>query len=169
MPAGPPLTFRRIDVDRDGPAAYARYRDAALASLGSDRAGDRRLPYLAGLRDRCGEFPDGHVLASVGDTVVGQLELQVPYGTAVGYVNLFYVTPRWRRLGVGRQLHGYARGYLRSWEATTVELHVGAANRPALAFYRSLGYRLVDAGGGRLWKMQLDLGPVTGGDARHPV
>ena len=151
---GPPLTFRPIDVDRDGPAAFARYRDAAEASLGSERAGDRRLPYLAGLRDRCLEYPDGHVLALLGPDVVGQLELQVPYGLSVGYVNLFYVMPRWRRLGLGRLLHEYAAGYFRSWDATTVELHVGPANVAALAFYRSLGYRVVEHGGG-LWKMRL--------------
>ncbi len=154
---GPPLTFRRIDVDRDGPAAYARYRDAATASLGSDRAGDRRLPYLAGLRKRCAEYPDGHVLALLGDDVVGQLELQVPYGSTVGYVNLFYVVPRWRRLGFGRLLHEHAVHYFRSWEAATVELHVGPGNVPAVSFYRSLGYRLAEAGGARLWKMRLEL------------
>ena len=159
--AGPPLAFRPIDVDRDGPAAYARYRDAARASLGSDRAGDRRLPYLAGLRDRCGEFPDGHVLATVDGEVVGQLEVQVPYGLSVGYVNLFYVAPRWRRLGVGRQVHARAAAYCRAWDATAIELHVGPGNLPAVGFYRSLGYRLLDAGGGRLWRMRLDLTGVA--------
>jgi GNAT superfamily N-acetyltransferase len=154
---GPPLAFRRIDVDRDGPAAYARYRDAARLSLGSERAGDRRLPYLASLRDRCAEYPDGHLLALLGDDVVGQLELQVPYGLPAGYVNLFYVAPRWRRLGFGRRMHERALAYFRSWDASTVDLHVGPANRPAVEFYRALGYRLADAGGGRLWKMQLDL------------
>jgi ribosomal protein S18 acetylase RimI-like enzyme len=154
---GPPLTFRRIDVDRDGPAAYARYRDAAEASLGSARAGDRRLPYLAGLRERLAEYPDGHVLAVLDGDVIGQLELQVPYGLTVGYVNLFYVAPRWRRLGFGRLLHDYAVNYFRSWDAKTVELHVGPANGAAVAFYRSVGYRLVEAGGARLWKMRLEL------------
>jgi GNAT superfamily N-acetyltransferase len=158
---GPPLTFRRIDVDRDGPAAYAHYRDAAEASLGSERAGDRRLPYLAGLRDRCLEYPDGHVLSLLGPDVVGQLELQVPYGLSVGYVNLFYVMPRWRRLGLGRLLHEYAAGYFRSWDATSVELHVGSANAAALAFYRSLGYRVVENGAGELWKMRLALDRVA--------
>ncbi len=154
---GPPLTFRRLDVDRDGPAAYARYRDAAAVSLGDPRAADRRLPYLAGLRDRCSEYPDGHLLATLGDAVVGQLELQVPYGRPAGYVNLFYVAPAWRRLGLGRLMHDHAARYFRSWDAATVDLHVGATNTAALAFYRSLGYRLVDAPPGPLWKMQLDL------------
>ena len=157
MAIGPPLTFRPIDVDRDGPAAYARYRDAARASLGSDRAGDRRLPYLAGLRDRCLEYPDGHLLATVGDDVVGQLELQVPYGRTAGYVDLFYVAPRWRRLGLGRRLHARAADYFRSWGADTIDLHVGPRNAAALAFYRSLGYRLVDPGG-ELWRMSLAIG-----------
>ena len=85
----------------------------------------------------------------------------MPYGSTVGYVNLFYVAPRWRRLGIGRRLHGYAQAYARSWEAAAVELHVGPANAAAVEFYRSLGYRLSDASGGRLWRMRLDLTAVA--------
>ena len=77
-------------------------------------------------------------------------------------MNLFYVAPRWRRLGLGRQLHARALAYFRSWEATTVELHVGPNNGPALAFYRSLGYRLTESGAEPLWRMSLDVAAVAG-------
>ena len=92
----------------------------------------------------------------LGDRVVGQLELQVPYGHSVGYVNLFHVARDWRRLGFGRRLHEYADRYFRSWEASRIELHVSPTNHPAIQFYRSLGYRLamVESQGGRMWQME---------------
>ena len=80
----------------------------------------------------------------------------MPYGLSVGYVNLFYVEPRWRRLGFGRLLHDRAATYFRAWDATAVELHVGAGNAAAVGFYRAMGYRLLEAGG-PIWKMRLDL------------
>ena len=117
---------------------------------------ERRPVILRGWPKRIEEFPDGHVIACIGDRFVGQLELQVPYGLPTGYVNLFYVAPAWRRLGFGRQLHAFAERYFRSWEATAVELHVSPSNEAAVAFYRSLGYRTVgrEDDGERLWKMR---------------
>jgi GNAT superfamily N-acetyltransferase len=140
------LTFRRIDVDADGPLCFANYRDAAVATFGpSTRAASPRR-YLPWLRSRVEEFPDGHVLALMGTECVGQLELQVPYGTDAGYVNLFYVAPAYRGRGFGRRLQGYAEKYFRSWEAVRVELDVSKTNDRAIGFYRHLGYRFEEGG-----------------------
>src|SRR5215471_6432641 len=120
-----PLTFRRINPDTEGDLAYANYHEAGVLSFGDASHCSTKAAYLKGLAARVEEFPDGHVLAMLGEDVVGQLELQVPYGLRVGYVNLFYVTRDWRRLGFGRRLHEeYLLRYFRSWEAETVELHV---------------------------------------------
>jgi len=85
-----PLTFRRIDPLRDAKLAVAHHLDACVASFGSDASHQGDGPYLKWLRARIEEYPDGHVLAyrRGDDACVGQLELQVPYGLAVGYVNL---------------------------------------------------------------------------------
>jgi ribosomal protein S18 acetylase RimI-like enzyme len=157
--AVPSLTYRRIDVARDGELAFASYRAACIASFGSARSCSSRPGYLAWLERRVEEFPDGHVMAEMGDRFVGQLELQVPYGLRTGYVNLFYVTPTLRRLGFGRRLHEFAEAYFRSWEANAVELHVSPTNIAAVNFYRSLGYRTVDSedDGGRVWKMRREI------------
>lgn len=156
----PALIYRRIDPLTDAELAYANYRDAGILSFGDTGHCSTKKAYLAGLASRVDEFPQGHVLALLGDRVIGQLELQVPYGLNVGYVNLFYIARQWRRLGFGRRLHEeYLAPYFRSWDADTVDLHVTAMNQPAVQFYRALGYHLatVESDSGRMWRMQLSL------------
>src|SRR4051812_49780037 len=76
------------------------------------------------------------------------MELQVPYGMEVGYVNLFYVAPDFRRRGCGRSMHARAEQYFRSWEARRVELHVSPTNAGAGGVYEALGEGGVRRGGG---------------------
>jgi ribosomal protein S18 acetylase RimI-like enzyme len=163
--AAPTLVYRRIDPDADAALAVDHYRDAHRASFGDDPdprhryRGDR--DYLRCLRTRVEEFPDGHVLAQLDDgRVVGQLELQVPYGRTTGYVNLYYVTPAFRGLGFGRRMHAeFAEPYFRSWDASRIGLDVSRTNSRAIAFYRSLGYRFAGdpTSGTELRRMELVL------------
>jgi len=155
------LTYRTIDPAADGRFAYENYVDACRASFGPGASGLRRTDHAKWLRSRVEEFPDGHVLALLGDRCVGQLELQVPYGLTVGYVNLFCVTPAFRGQGYGRVLHDYAERYFRSWEASRITLDVGRANRSAIGFYRHLGYELKfsSRSNQRMWRMEKSLVP----------
>lgn len=150
------LTYRRMDPNVDGPMAFAHYRETCIASFGGARRCLQEAAYRSWLARRIEEFPDGHVLALLRGQIIGQLELQVPYGLDRGYVNLFYVSPAWRRLGLGRRMHDFALKYFRSWEADWADLHVSPTNAAAVAFYRSLGYRLaeVEREGGRMWRME---------------
>jgi ribosomal protein S18 acetylase RimI-like enzyme len=163
--AAAPLVYRTIDLDVDRAVILANYRDTAAASYGADA----RCPvanYLAWLKSRIEEFPDGHVLAWLADQCVGQLELQVPYGLSRGYVNLFCVTPAFRGKGYARRLHDYAQRYFRSWEADTIELHVSQTNVRAIGFYRHMGYRVMGMEK-KLWKMTQKL--ITPADPpQHP-
>jgi ribosomal protein S18 acetylase RimI-like enzyme len=153
----PALTFRTIDPDRDEGLAYENYLEACRASFGGEERGMSCHAYLEWLRRRVEEFPDGHVLAiTESGEPVGQMELQVPYGLTLGYVNLYCVSARYRGLGFGRAMHGYAVRYFRAWEAETIELHVSPTNDPALKFYRRMGYRYVRSEGA-LWRMAKDL------------
>lgn len=146
MTEAPALTFRRINPDVDGPMCYANYRDAAVATFGPTTQSANPRRYLPWLRSRAEEFPDGHVLAFLGLDCVGQLELQVPYGSDAGYVNLFYVSPDFRSQGLGRRLHDFAEQYFRSWEADRIELDVSKTNDRAIGFYKHLGYHFVEGG-----------------------
>ena len=150
------LTYRRIDPRIDRAVAFANYRETCVESFGDDRRCISESNYFDWLSRRVEEFPDGHVLTLLSGTVVGQLELQVPYGADRGYINLFHVSRTWRRLGFGRRMHEFALRYFRSWEAQWVDLHVSPTNHPATAFYRSLGYRVtnVETGENRMWRME---------------
>jgi GNAT superfamily N-acetyltransferase len=153
------LTFRRIDPERDALLCASNHRDACIASFGTDRNYHGGDTYVAWLKNRVEEFPDGHVLAYIGSDCVGQLELQVPYGLTTGYANLYYVTTRFRGRGFGRLLHEYAERYFRSWEANRIELHVSPTNLRALAFYRRMNFRMVKVEGKaqRVWRMEKTL------------
>jgi ribosomal protein S18 acetylase RimI-like enzyme len=144
------LTYRRIDPDEDALVAFAHYRCACIATYGSsDRA--ISLPrYVQWLKARVEEYPDGNVIAFIDQECVGQLELQAPYGLPTGYVNLFYVRAPFRRQGVGRMMHAYVEHYFRSWEVSTIELHVSRENQIASRFYAAMGYRVVKREGGMI-------------------
>jgi ribosomal protein S18 acetylase RimI-like enzyme len=145
------LTFRTIRLPRDRAVVVANFRATHFASYGDAKPSDvgRYLPWL---RTRIDEFPDGHVLAMLGNQCIGQLELQVPYGLTRGYVNLFFVAEPFRGQGFGRALHDYVERYLKSWDADTIDLHVSSTNSQAVGFYRHLGYRLAHVEG-RMWHM----------------
>jgi ribosomal protein S18 acetylase RimI-like enzyme len=139
------LTYRTIRLPQDSARAITYHRDACRATFGDaefERHLERPGRYLKNLAARLEEFPEGHLLAFAGDRCVGQLELQVPYGMSVGYVNLFYVAPAVRRRGYGRLLQARAEQYFRSWEASEIELHVSPLNVGAVRFYEAVGYRV---------------------------
>jgi ribosomal protein S18 acetylase RimI-like enzyme len=137
------LTYRTINPVADAALVVANHHDACVASFGSDCSYEGAGRYLSWLRGKVEEFPQGCVLAMLGDNCVGQMELEVPWGRSTGYVNLYYVMPQFRRLSFGRQMHLYALRYFRNWEADRIELHVSPTNRPATRFYHALGYRPV--------------------------
>jgi ribosomal protein S18 acetylase RimI-like enzyme len=150
------LVFRTIDPERDGELAYRHFVETARASFGLTERAMPQADHLRWLRARVEEFPEGHVLARLDGQVVGQLELEVPYGRTVGYVNLFYVSDAYRRRGYGRALHEYAEWYFRNWGAERIALDVSPENRRAVGFYRHLGYRFTHIAGelARLWRME---------------
>jgi ribosomal protein S18 acetylase RimI-like enzyme len=154
------LTFRTIDPGADRSIVISSYRQTHRASFGDDEKSCSVKSYLPWLRSRVEEFPDGHLLAFLGKRFVGQMELQVPFGLAEGYVNLVYVVPNFRGTGVGRAMHNRAEEYFRSWQAERSELDVSATNARAVGFYRHLGYRLSRVNG-RIWRMTRSLEPAV--------
>jgi GNAT superfamily N-acetyltransferase len=153
------LSYRTIAPRLDARAAVAHQLDACVCSFGDAARFQGAVRYLRWLESKVDEFPEGFLMAFAGDDCVGQLELEVPYGASVGYVNLFYVTPPFRGLGFARALHDRASMYFRGWEASRIELHCSPTNERAMRFYRKLGYQRTRGSGtnASLWKMSLEI------------
>jgi ribosomal protein S18 acetylase RimI-like enzyme len=148
------VSYRTIDLRIDAERAAAHHRDACVCSFGDDARFQGTKRYLRWLEAKVEEFPEGFLMAFIGQRCVGQLELEVPYGATTGYTSLFYVTREFRGLGFGRLLHDRAVKYFKSWEANQIDLHCSPGNLPALNFYRALGYKKVDQSrDGTLWEM----------------
>jgi ribosomal protein S18 acetylase RimI-like enzyme len=148
------VSYRTIDLSIDAELAVAHHRDACICSFGDEARFQGRKRYLKWLEGKVEEFPEGFLMAFVGERCVGQLELEVPYGLSSGYANLFYVTEPFRGMGFGRTLHERAVVYFKSWEANQIELHCSPTNVRALNFYRSLGYRKTGQDADQtLWEM----------------
>lgn len=156
--ATPKLSYRTIDPLRDAELTVQHQIDACVATFGSSGPFQGANRYLRWLTSKVEEFPEGFLLAYLGDRCVGQLELEVPYGLSTGYVNLFCLTREFRGIGFGPILHERAELYFRGWEATSVTLHVSPMNHAAMRFYRRMGYaRTFAANESRLWQMRKDL------------
>jgi ribosomal protein S18 acetylase RimI-like enzyme len=162
------LSYRTIHLPNDAALVARNRRDACIETFGHDACFEGDVRYLAWLKDKIDEYPEGFVLAHRGNRCVGHLELQAPYGLSRGYVNLFYLARPFRGAGFGQLLHAYAEQYFRNWDAHHIELHVSPTNRRAMEFYRKLGYRAVQLEGTHapLWRMELNLtaAPHRAGD-----
>jgi hypothetical protein len=88
------VRFEPIDLVRDGETCVRFRRDSYFCSFGEGDAFDPATGgpagYLERLRVRLATLPEGIVHVWRADTIVGQIEAQIPPGVGTGYVNLFH-------------------------------------------------------------------------------
>ena len=158
------LRFETIDLETYGALAVEFRRDSYVTSFGSDEAFVRMGPdaYTEWLRHRILAYPELHVHVWLGAEVVGQIEARPSKADSqLGLVNLFYVKPCHRRLGVGGALDTYVGRVFMKQGRSRLQLSVSPSNQPAWAFYRRRGYRYLgpqkDAGKVHRMERQLAL------------
>jgi ribosomal protein S18 acetylase RimI-like enzyme len=123
-------------------------REMYLASFGTeegleDEMGPDNELYLADLRAKIAQVPEGNVHLWHGERIVGQLEMRlVEHEPHIGYVSLLYVAPEARGQGLGRQLHEHALQVSRHRDKRAMRLSVSFTNVPAIMFYRRLGWEM---------------------------
>lgn len=68
---------------------------------------------------------------------IGQLALTIREykGSKIGYVNLYYLIPQKRGIGLGKKLHQYVLNFFRNHELNKFHLRVSPNNQHALEFY----------------------------------
>ena len=139
------LVFRTINLDTHASVCVSFRRDSYISSFGKDdffkEAGTDGVHYIERLQLRIAKFPDGYVHAWHGDTIVGQMEMQILEEPRRGYVNLFYLAEEMRGTGVSHELQDYAMDFMRLHEVQTAQLSVSPTNTRALTFYRKHGWR----------------------------
>ena len=139
------LVFRPIDLDAHAPVCVEFRRDSFICSFGADgflaEAGVAGVHYIERLRSRTAKFRDGYVHAWLGDTIVGQIEMQILEEPRIGYVNLFYLVERLRGGGLGDELQAYSMGFMARHGVDTVRLSISPSNARAVAYYRKHGWQ----------------------------
>jgi len=60
-----------------------------------------------------------------------------------GYIDNFYIVPKWQRQGHGRTLAHYVIEWLKQEGATSVDLNCRTNNPTALAFWQAMGFEIV--------------------------
>jgi aminoglycoside 6'-N-acetyltransferase len=134
-------------IDADTCARFRR--EMYQASFGTtegleEEMGPDNEKYLADLRAKIAQLPEGNVHLWHGEEIVGQLEMRlVDHEPHVGYVSLIYVPPEWRGQGLGRRLHEHAVQVSRHRDKRGLRLSVAFTNVPAIMFYRRLGWEMV--------------------------
>ncbi|HHU21964.1 MAG TPA: GNAT family N-acetyltransferase [Clostridiales bacterium] len=83
--------------------------------------------------------------AMTGDELAGLVELHMERGKeqGAGWISLCYMVPEYRGRRLGIQLIGHAVSTFRSLGRSSLRLHVSEANKRAIGFYRSYGFKKI--------------------------
>jgi ribosomal protein S18 acetylase RimI-like enzyme len=136
--------FTTIDLARHAALCIAFRRDSYVCSFGSDQLFDEEngadaRGYIEWLADRIQQFPEGHVHVWQRAQIIGQIEMIL--GPRSGYINLFYLRPDARGLGLGGALHDYAVALLQRHHLALAGLSVSPTNQRAIKYYHRHGWR----------------------------
>ena len=137
------VRFLPIDIERHAELCVEFRRDSFVCSFGTDAAFERdggAEGYLAWLRARAKEVPEGIVHVWRGERIVGQLEMRVRAEPYSGYVNLFYLVPGERGSGLGADLFRYTVRVFERRGVSCLRLSVSPTNARALKYYEKCGF-----------------------------
>ena len=139
------LQFKPIDLDRHRDVFLDFIRDTHLCSFGSmesfvDENGQGEERFVERVRARLAEEPESCLHVWRNGEIVGQLHLGRFVDPAIGYINMFYVSPKWRGTGVAGAMEEQACAYLQAQGFQSAYLSVATQNRRAIRFYEKQGW-----------------------------
>jgi RimJ/RimL family protein N-acetyltransferase len=142
----PALRLAPIDLARDAATCIDFRRDSYFESFGTHEGCDAEMGadgsiYLEKLARRMAQVPEGNSHLWHGDRIIGQTEMRLADEPGLGYVNLFYLLPEWRRRGFGPFLHEHAVAVFAARGLRGIRLSVSRTNENAIRFYRRLGWK----------------------------
>ena len=138
------LWFRPLDMSRDVKRYYEARKEAWVDIHGSLRHFDGDA-FVSDALSHWKHDPRSVMCAMLGDQYAGilQLDLRRDADKAVGYIPFFYMTPVFRRQGLGVQLLGQAVSTHRPLNRTCLQLRCAPDNLVAQRFYQRHGFRKV--------------------------
>ncbi|MFO6422964.1 GNAT family N-acetyltransferase [Motilimonas sp. KMU-193] len=99
------LTYAQVDLNKSLAICLGFRKDAYKVSYGHD-AGYSEHETVEWFEYLSEHNPSGFLHVMAGDEIIGQLEfkagLELEDARLGGYVNLFYLDPDWRGLGIGK-------------------------------------------------------------------
>ena len=139
------LQYKPIDLDRHTEVFLDFICDTHLCSFGTmegfrDENGQGAERFIERVRARLAEEPGSCLHVWRNGEIVGQLHLGRFVDPAIGYINLFYVSPAWRSTGVASAMENYACAYLQAQGFQSACLSVAAQNHRAIRFYEKQGW-----------------------------
>lgn len=157
------MRFVPIDTKKDRDYIIPFRRDSFVVSFGTDEGFADEGEYLDWVKARSSEFPDGFVIVWEDEIPIGQIELTIREyeGKTIGYINLYYLIPEKRGLGLGKELHEYALKLFRIHGVSEYHLRVSPTNQYALSFYYKNGMKKIGSEhGGKVIRMKgiVDMG-----------
>lgn len=140
------MRYVPIDVIKHRKFVIPFRRDSFIVSFGTDDDFGSEEDYLNWLQSNSEQFPDGLVLVMEEDNAIGQLELTIREynGNQIGYVNLYYLIPEKRGLGIGKKLHHHALDFFRKNGINEYHLRVSPNNFQAIVFYEKNGMQKLE-------------------------
>ena len=140
------MEFIPIDIEQHRDYLIPFRKDSFIVSFGTDEGLGDEEKYLDWVQQQAQQNPKGFVLVVENGTPIGQLELTLkPFaGKEIGYVNLYYLVPEKRGMGLGLRLHAYAMQYFKDSGLNEYHLRVSPTNKSALAFYKKNGMEPID-------------------------
>ncbi|RLL48444.1 GNAT family N-acetyltransferase [Oceanobacillus piezotolerans] len=134
------MKFKEIEIKKHRDKVVEFRKDSFKVSFG-DTSGFNEEEYLHWLDEKGKDFSKGFVLVEEDGKYIGQLELTIREfeGKEIGYVNLYYLIPKKRGKGKGKELHDYAKEFFENNKVSEYHLRVSPSNYAAIKFYLKNG------------------------------
>ena len=138
-----------IDVDSFLDFVVAAHRETFNITFRSDITDGFLDEEFARMRENCSNDENSVVGAFVGSEIVGLAVLETRNradDSQFGWIHFYYVSPQFRRHGVGLRLVRYSVEYFSALGLTEFFLRTGEYNIEAQAFYLSAGFLRIPEG-----------------------
>ena len=140
------IEFKTIDVDSHFHKCYEFRKDSYYCSFGKTKGYDKSVSgYEGRIRERLNDKRWFYYHVWQDGKIIGQLEFRsYSQFDEFGYINLMYLIPEYRGVGIADNIHKYIIHCLISAKCYGAVLSVSRTNTRALKFYKRNGWQFHD-------------------------